>query len=104
MSRSYKKHPILKDGRSGAVGKKFANKKVRRYTGGISNGCKYKVLYPQWDIHDYVFRESRLSMMKDYESLQKEKANLPDSDYYSNYEKSTLEETINQWERWYLRK
>lgn len=56
MSRSYKKTPIVKDGKSGKVGKKFANKSVRRYKGEIPNGKQYTKLYSSYDIHDYAFR------------------------------------------------
>ena len=56
MSRSYKKTPIIKDGKSGYLGKKFANKTVRKIKGYISNGSFYKKYYSSYDIHDYTFR------------------------------------------------
>jgi hypothetical protein len=53
MSRSYRKKPIRQYApESGRIGKKFANRAVRRYKGEISNGCEYKKHYEQWDIHD----------------------------------------------------
>ena len=55
MSRSYKKHPYVKDG--GPTGVRFAkreaNKKVRR-TANIPNGKSYRRVSEPWDIHDYV--------------------------------------------------
>lgn len=51
MSRSYKKTPICKDG--SVWHKRQANRKVRRYSRGISNGMSYKKLYEQYDICDW---------------------------------------------------
>lgn len=68
MSRSYKKNPIVKDGRSGKVGKRFANKKVRRYKGELPDGKAYRKLYESWDIHDWVFRETLQEHRDRYES------------------------------------
>ena len=68
MSRSYKKNPVVKDGRSGKVGKRFASKKVRRYKGIIPNGNTYKKLYESCNIHDYAFRETYQEHKKRFES------------------------------------
>lgn len=56
MSRSYKKHPITKDGgRSSKIGKKLANKKVRKNVDKLpSKGKAYKKIYNSWDINDYI--------------------------------------------------
>jgi hypothetical protein len=54
MSRSYKKTPVVKDGRSGKSGKKFANHKVRNYKGIIPNGKSYRKIFQTWDIHDCI--------------------------------------------------
>jgi len=53
MSRSYKHTPVNKDGnRSKKWGKNQANRRVRRYKYGLSNGMSYKNLYDRWDICD----------------------------------------------------
>jgi hypothetical protein len=56
MSRSYKKHPIIKDGgRSSKKSKRLANKKVRRNVDKLPpKGKAYKKIYDSWDINDYV--------------------------------------------------
>ena len=53
MSRSFRKKPIRQYApSSGYWGKKFANRRVRRYKAELSSGSAYKRLYEQWDIHD----------------------------------------------------
>jgi hypothetical protein len=52
MSRSRKKHPIVKDCISG--GKKEANRKVRR-TLNVPNGKAYRKVYDSWNISDWRF-------------------------------------------------
>ena len=54
MSRSYRKNLVDKYCYRGA--KAFANRKVRRWKGPISNGNAYRKIYPQWDIRDYWYR------------------------------------------------
>ena len=55
MSRSFKKHPYVKDG--GPEGRKFAkklaNKKVRR-SANIGNGKAYRRVFEPYDIHDWT--------------------------------------------------
>lgn len=67
MSRSYKKHPILKDnGKSKKYGKQLANRKVRHseLSGGKSND--YKKCYESWDVYDFRFYCDRgLDMTKE---------------------------------------
>ena len=48
MSRSYKKHPRVKDSANKFM-KKYANKKVRR-TKDIPSGKAYKKVFESWDI------------------------------------------------------
>lgn len=103
MSRSYKKNPIIKDGRSGAVGKKFANKKVRRYRRLLSDGGCYKKVFPQWDIHDYISRETKSEFLRNFEATEKSKINAP-SDCRYKLQDETLGKAINRWKKWYLRK
>jgi hypothetical protein len=54
VSRSYKKHPCIKDtGRYTYQDKRNANKSVR-HTKDIPNGGKYKQCFCSWDIADWV--------------------------------------------------
>lgn len=72
MSRSYKKHPIVKVApKDGTNEKKFANRKVRRYKQVISNGKSYQKLYESWDIHDYVCRYTYEDYRQHHESKLK---------------------------------
>ena len=68
MSRSFKKTPILKDGRSERVGKKFAHKKVRHAVlpGGKSN--RHKRVFNSYDIHDSIEYCSEAEARQKYES------------------------------------
>lgn len=54
MSRSYKKHPIIKASSRGSnkLRKRIANKAVRRYQGELNNGAQHKKIY---NISDYSF-------------------------------------------------
>lgn len=59
MSRSYRKTPIIKYGGFGKVGRKLANKVVRRYLKKHldlmpQKGSWYKRLYEQYDIYDVI--------------------------------------------------
>lgn len=66
MSRSYKKTPILKQCGYGKYGKKMANKKVRQYKNMIfSKSKKYKKLFDQWNIKDFVSFYAREKAVKD---------------------------------------
>ena len=55
MSRSYKRYPSWKCGKSCKWGQRQANKRIRHTLQGISNGKAYKKLYNSWDICDYKF-------------------------------------------------
>lgn len=90
MSRSYKKTPVVKDGRSGKEGKKFANRKVRRCKHDLANGKAYRKVFESWDIHDMVNYYSYQSFKKDKEAHQKEVKNgVRKYPFYTN-EKSWL--------------
>lgn len=71
MSRSYKKYPVYKDGKSGKIGKRYANKKVRRYKDYIANGGAYKKIYESRNIHDFSFMLSYQEHKKRFESALK---------------------------------
>ena len=104
MSRSVKKHPVHKYApENGSWGKRQANKTVRRYKGGISNGNGYKRLYETWDIHDYVSRATlseHLDSWRDYLIF----CNLRGYDWKDNFYGTNLCGAINKWYKWYKRK
>ncbi len=64
MSRSYRKNPVLKNGKSSHQLKKLASRITRRrinrgdYDDLLPNNCQYKRIYNSWDICDYVSRYS----------------------------------------------
>lgn len=76
MSRSYRKNPILKNGRSSHHLKKLASRITRRrinrgdYDDFLPQNGQYKKLYDSWDICDYVSRysisEARKYISKSY--------------------------------------
>lgn len=94
MSRSYKKHPIVKDP-AGKYMKRFANKKVRR-TKDIPNGKAYRKVFETWDISDFRWIWSREKAIYDYLTAE------PDSWIRKKYE--TLEEYLKYWEKCVKRK
>jgi len=57
MSRSYRKTPIVKDGRTPGPkwAKRKANKKVRHMS-NLPSGKAYKKANESWDIHDFAYR------------------------------------------------
>lgn len=53
MSRSFKKHPVIKSyNEFTQLSKKLANKRVRR-AADVSDGCNYKRFYAQYDICEH---------------------------------------------------
>lgn len=64
MSRSYRKNPILKNGKSAHQLKKVASRITRRrinrgdYDDSLPKNGQYKRIYNSWDICDYVSRYS----------------------------------------------
>lgn len=84
MSRSNKKNHILKDNSWSSGGKKFANDVVRNKTfdeeeESISTRRgAYKKEYEQWDIRDWVYRESSDIV----ERITREWEEEPDDGYY----------------------
>lgn len=59
MSRSRKRAPVYKDGskNSGNVGKRYANRRVRRWRGELPRSQRglYRRFYESWEISDYAF-------------------------------------------------
>ena len=79
MSRSYKKHPVCKDGnRSKKVSKKLANRRVRNSILSGGKYMQYKICYERWDVCDYRF--------------------------YQEKEVGMDEEEMKWWKKWYYRK
>lgn len=99
MSRSYKKFPMIKCGGCEKWGKVFANRRVRRYKGEISNGSEYKKIYESWDIHDYQYTQFREWAIQEWEQDQAEIANGVNT-WKSKYN-TTLEEALNDWKKFY---
>lgn len=91
MSRSYKKHPRVKDP-ANKNAKRFANKKVRK-TDNIPSGGGYKKIYCSWEISDYCWIWTKKQAIQDWE---KEKG------YSTRFE--TLEEWLDYWEKCTRRK
>ena len=69
MSRSHSRYPIWRDGRRGGsrLGKRLANKKVRR-TRGIHNGKTYRKLFSSYDIVDSKSLDFRWRRKHPYET------------------------------------
>lgn len=100
MSRSFKKNPIIKIApKNGKIGKIFANRKVRRSKGIITNGRGYCKCFEQYDIHDYICRQSYLDFRLDYESSLKEYKNG-----VIRYNPDKYGHDYNDWFKMYKRK
>lgn len=65
MSKSRRK-PFIVDSSTKKFGKRYANKKVRRYKGVIQNGKWYRKIYNSWDICDYKWYVSPNDKFWDY--------------------------------------
>ena len=94
MSRSFKKHNIVKDKVSKDM-KKFANKKVRN-TPDVPNGKSYKKVFESYDIHDHIDYWSKEMAIKRWETAE------PDSWIRTRFE--TLEKYLIYWEKCVKRK
>lgn len=104
MSRSYRKNPIIKDGRfnrdKGKHGKKFANRKVR-HSKDVLQYSDYKKLYCSWEINDYCFRMSKEELIVDFDSYS-EDVPVWKRCWVSDFK--SLEDALNWWRKTYLRK
>lgn len=94
MSRSYKKHPRVKDKNSKGM-KRYANKKVRR-TKDIPNGKAYRKVFESWNISDYQWIWTREEAIVMYEQAS------TNSWIKKHFE--TLEEYLIYWEKCVRRK
>ena len=94
MSRSYKKHDIVKDPANKAM-KRYANKKVR-HTKNIPNGKAYKKFFESWDICDYRWIWTREDAIRNFEQA-------PANSWIKNHFE-TLEKYLIYWEKCVKRK
>lgn len=99
MSRSYKKHPIVKDHSSGKWGKKQSNRAVRNKEEAYKRS-NYKKVYPSWDIHDYISYYSKEMAIEDW---YVEEARPKESQFLHN-KYGTLEKWLIAWEKTMLKK
>lgn len=64
MSRSYKKHPVLKDSSHGhKKDKRYANKKSRKCR-NLKNGAMHRKLYNRWNLYKQISYCSLEEFMK----------------------------------------
>ena len=107
MSRSYKKNPFYKDQSLRKFGKKMANRRVRAYLKDFNNVVKfknYRKVYNSWDIHDFIFYETKKDIIRRYErDLKEYKNNIYVYDLPS-FKEPNLNEMICDWEKYYRRK
>ena len=90
MSRSYKKHPRVKDP-ANKYEKRFANKKVRK-TNNVPSGGGYRKIYCSWEISDYCWIWTKEQAIQEWE----------EGNVYSGFK--TLKEYLNYWEKCTRRK
>ena len=96
MSRSYKKHPFIKDQSYRKSGKKYANRKVRRSKDTLQHR-DYKKQYCSWEISDYISYMSEDELVAEFCKSRKTK------DHWMN-KFSTLDEALSWWKKEYLGK
>lgn len=94
MSRSYKKHPRVKD-KTNKNMKKFANKKVR-HTEDIPNGKAYKKVFESWEISDYNWIWTKEEAIEQY--------NRADENSWIKKRYKNLEDYLKYWEKCVKRK
>lgn len=94
MSRSYKKHPRVKDAANKGM-KKFANKKVR-HTKNIPNGKAYKKVFESWEISDWNWIWTRQEAIDTY--------NQAPANSWIKKRYETLEQYLIYWEKCVRRK
>lgn len=108
MSRSYRKHTIrrmtLWGHNSMKPGKRYANRKIRRKLKDpnvdVSNGRYYRFLgIDSWDLWEYKSWYTKQEVIDCWEREQLHKAY---GMYSWRHYKSTLEEEIADWKKYYL--
>ena len=98
MSRSYKKHPIIKYAGNKDYKKRF-NRKLRRTTkiDDIPNGNAYKKMNESWEINDIVSRYT----WPQYKLMSEEWDRYYQNIGWSIFNKRTDEEKYRDWYRTY---
>lgn len=110
MSRSYKHFPISRMclwGNSMKKGKRVANRKIRRKLKNpnidISNGSYYKSLgLDSWDLWEFKFLETKQDTIDQWEKDQKQLANGICT--WRTLRDWTLQDQLNDWEKFHKRK
>lgn len=106
MSRSYKKFPQVRSyyGKSGKKERNYANRKIRRLpiNHDIPNGRAFKKLNESCEIWDYAFIQFKEWEIQEWEEVEARIANGVPS-WKAKYHTS-LEETLADWKKTYLRK
>lgn len=101
MSRSYKKHPRVKDEANKNM-KRFANKKVRTNQDTFpSKGNSFKKIFESWNISDWNWRWSKEEAIKEWEA--EESPNFGGI-AWRHEEYKTLEKWLQHWEKSVKRK
>lgn len=99
MSRSYKKHPIVKDnGKGKKKSKRFANHTVRRDKDTPLKGGNYKKMSESWEIADFVTRYSIEDAIDDWYDEEMEHYAFPFKGWRHKKFK-TLEKWIYYWKK-----
>ena len=97
MSRSYKKHPYLKESSQHTkYGKKFANRTVRNSDDTLQHR-DYKKQYCSWEISDYKFYMTKQEVIDGFFASRNE-------EYHWMKKFKTLKEALTWWKKTYLRK
>ena len=102
MSRSYKKTPIVKDNIGGKTGKRFANKKVRKFKGELLKGGEYKKISESWNINDFISYYTLEDAIADW--FEEEKDYVPKRKAWRHRRYKTLENWIIAWKKMMLNK
>lgn len=100
MSRSVKKHPVVKDKGSGKWGKRQASKAVRRSKSFDGSGKEYKKLYNSGNIYDYISYYSKEDAIKDW----KREELLPVRKQRLHKKYQILEKWLIAWEKMMIKK
>ena len=92
MSRSYKKHPVYKEGYGSKRlqrMKRLSNKKVRRAE-NVPDNYEFKKFFESWEIHDYKFRETETEFKRywEQEEVHPERHGTFLHDRFKNYKKA----------------
>lgn len=98
MSRSYKKHPRVKDSANKFM-KKYANKKVR-HAKDIPSGKAYKKVFESWDISDWNWIWTKEEAIKEWYKAQTD----PKEYNWIREHFETLEKYLIYWEKCVKRK